>query len=77
MKKTIVKVVQDEQKPVETAVLARAIVDIAGAAKRLTLSGLNRKAVVLLIAHDSGCSQNAVKAVLDSMANLQATYLTR
>lgn len=75
--KRAVKVVQDEQKPVETSVLAQAVVDIAAAAKRLSLSGLNRKAIVLLISHDSGCSQAAVKAVLDSMANLQATYLTR
>lgn len=76
-KKTVAKVVQNQEQPIETSVLAKAIVDIGAAAKRLSQSGLNRKAVVLLIAHDAGVSQSAVKAVLDSLTNLQATYLSK
>lgn len=75
MKKTAIKVVQDEAKPIEVSVLAKAITDISVAAKRLSQSGLNRKAVIVLIAHDSGLGQGVVRAVLDSLTDLQRTYL--
>lgn len=75
MKKPTIKVIQDEAKPVEVSVLAKAITDISAAAKRLSQSGLNRKAVIVLIAHDSGLGQGVVRAVLDSITDLQRTYL--
>lgn len=75
--KKTVKVVQDEEKPIETSVLAKAIVDMSAAAKRLSQSGLNRKAITLLIAHDAGLGQGTVKAILDSLEHLQSTYLSK
>lgn len=77
MKKTTVKVVQDEAAPVAVSVLAKAITDISAAGKRLAQGGLNRKAVILLISHDSNQSQTTVRAVLDSIADLQRTYLDK
>jgi hypothetical protein len=72
-----VKVVQDEADPIPVSVLARAITDISAAGKRLAASGLNRKAVVILIAHDTNLGQGVVRAVLDSISDLQRTYLEK
>ena len=62
MKKPI-KVEQDPEKPVETKVLAQAIVDIGKAARALADSGLNQKAIVVLVAHDSKQPQYVVKTI--------------
>jgi hypothetical protein len=75
MKKVIVK--QDAEKPVEVEVLAQAIVEIGKAAKRLAASSLNRKAVVVLLSHQTGLGQGVVKAVLDGIADLESTYLRK
>lgn len=72
-KKVIVK--HDAEKPVEVEVLAQAIVDIAAAGKRLAASRLNRKAVIVLLAHDTGLGQGTVRTVLEGIESLQATYL--
>lgn len=77
MAKKVVTVVQDAEKPVDKAVLAKAIVDLSAAAKRLAAGGLNRKAVVVLLSHDTGVGQGVIKAVLESMEHLQQTYLSR
>lgn len=72
-KKVVVK--QDAEKPVEVEVLAQAIVDIANAGKRLASSRLNRKAVIVLLAHDTGLGQGTVRTVLEGIESLQSTYL--
>lgn len=72
-KKVVVK--QDAEKPVEVEVLAQAIVDIANAGKRLAASRLNRKAVIVLLAHDTGLGQGTVRTVLEGIESLQSTYL--
>lgn len=77
MNKTKVNVVQEKDKPVEVSVLAQAIVDISDAAKRLSRSGLNRKAIVILLSHQCGLGQGTVRAVLDGIADLEATYLRK
>jgi hypothetical protein len=74
-KKVIVK--QEPEKPVEVEVLAQAIVEIGKASKRLASSALNRKAVIVLLSHDTGLGQGVIKTVLDSIANLEATYLRK
>lgn len=76
MKKKLT-VTQDAETPVEVSVLAKSIVDISQAAKRLTQSGLNRKAVIVLIAHSSGISQRDVRIVLEHMEYLQSAYLNQ
>lgn len=59
---------------VQPEVLASAIRDIGAAAKKLAASGLNRKAIVLLVADSSKCSRGAVNAVLDALASLERDY---
>ena len=67
---------QDEQEPVPVVVMAQAIRDIAEGTKKLFNSGLNERALVLLISHSSGVGQTPVKAVLRALRELEATYCT-
>jgi hypothetical protein len=75
IKKVIVK--QEAEKPVETEVLAAAIVEIGKAAKRLAASSLNRKAVIVLLAHQTGLGMGTIKTVLEGIADLESTYLRK
>lgn len=61
--------------PPAPEVLAQAVVDISTAMKRLSASRLNRKAIVLLVAHSSRCRQGDVEAVLTALDDLEADYL--
>jgi hypothetical protein len=74
MVKKRVVIQQDPSQTVETPVLAQAIVDIGKAAQKLSASGLNRKAILLLISHDSKVPQRDVTYVLDSIQYLAHTY---
>jgi hypothetical protein len=71
---TKAKIVQDEEAPVEREVLATAIVSISDAVKRLYDGGLNRRAVVALIADDTKLGKGTISAVLDSLLELRKTY---
>lgn len=68
------KVKQDAEAPVEKEVLAAAIVQIGDSLKRLYDSGLNRRAVVALLADDTKLGKKTIEAVLDSLADLRRTY---
>jgi hypothetical protein len=74
-KKVVVR--QEAEKPVEVEVLAAAIVEIGKAAKRLAQSSLNRKAVIVLLAHQTGLGQGVIKTVLDGISDLESTYLRK
>jgi hypothetical protein len=60
--------------PVGRAVLAQAIVDISKAATKLAASGINRRAIVILLSDSSGVGRHDVKAVLDGLETLAANY---
>ena len=73
--KTLVKIEQDAEAPIETKVLAQAIVDMSRAMKALLASGLNRKAIIILVAAHSGIqNKSTVTAVLDSLETLAQAY---
>jgi hypothetical protein len=63
--------------PVDKVILAKAIVDASAAMKRLAASGLNQKAIRLLVSHSSGVNQTQVKCVLDSLEQLAADYTAK
>ena len=71
-----VVVEQDKENPVPKKILAQAIVDISAAVKRLAASGLNRKAIVVLLSHDSGQPQYVIENVLSSLEQLSRDYTT-
>lgn len=65
--------VKNDDTPIE--VLAASIVDISKAAKSLLSSRLRHDTLIMLIAHSSKVSQKNVKAVLDSLTDLERRYL--
>jgi hypothetical protein len=67
-------VVQKEDAPVEKEVLATAIVSISDAVQKLYKSGLNRRAVVALIADDTKLGKGTIETVLASLLDLRKTY---
>ncbi len=68
------KVVQDEEHPVTQEVLATAITQIAESVQKLYRSGLNRRAVIALVADDTKLGKGTIRAVLDSLLDLSKTY---
>jgi hypothetical protein len=58
-----------------TEVLASAIVDISRAAKSLLSSRLRHDTLIMLISHSAKVPQKHVKAVLDSLTDLERRYL--
>lgn len=74
MSKVKVSVQQDPEKPVEKLVLAQAIVDIAGAMKKLLASGLNERAVVTLVAASTGFGHGTVRTVMQAINNMERDY---
>ena len=57
-----------------TEVLAEAIVNIGNAAKKLYASGLNRKAVIVLIQAETRLSRKDIALVLDILPQLERWY---
>lgn len=76
------KIHQDPAAPVEKSLLASAIIDISNAMKKLTASGLNRRAIVILTHHNCKASghpptkvgQRDIEAVFKSLESLAKTY---
>lgn len=54
--------------------LAKAIVAISTAAVKLAATGLNRKAVVVLLADSTGLAKRTITAVLDGLEDLKQAY---
>jgi len=68
------KIVQTEEAPVEKEILATAIVKISDAVKKLYDGGLNRSAVVALVADDTKLGKKTIETVLDSLLDLRKNY---
>ncbi len=73
-KTTRVAVDQDPEEPVETKVLAKAIVRMSDDLNALLKSGLNRRAIVILVSAASKEPQYRVEAVLSALADLKRDY---
>lgn len=54
--------------------LAKAIVKISDGMDRLLASGLNRRAVMILLKYETGLSLRNVETVCDSLASLAEKY---
>lgn len=68
------RVTQDPEAPVEKDVLAQAIVKLSKAATDLKTSGLNEKAIVVLLAHSTGFGHTTIKTVLAALRELRKDY---
>jgi hypothetical protein len=74
MRTTKVKVEQNPEEPVERPVLATAIKAISFHMERLVKSGLNERAIVCLVHDYSGVGKPDIRAVLDSLKNLERMF---
>lgn len=72
-----VVVTQDPELPVETEVLAEAIVAISASAKKLLGGKLKKRAVLVLIqdASPRNLTLSDIEAVLDTAADLEKRYV--
>lgn len=72
-------VVNIKQKPdvdeVPVEILAQSIEAIAAAMKKISATRLTRRALILLIAEDAKVNRGDVSRVLDSLEQLERTYL--
>jgi len=71
------RVVQDEAQPIERDILAQAIVDISASTKALTASGLNQRAMIVLLHDHTGIPKRDIALVLDGLGELRKAYTTR
>lgn len=68
------KLTQDSQKPIEPPILAQAIVDISAAMNKLTRSGLNKKAIIVLLQDQTGLGKGSIECVLNGLDGLAKAY---
>lgn len=68
------KVKQNTDKPVEKEILAESIVKISSAFKALQKSGLNKKAIIVLVQDQTKLPKRDIQLVIDSLAYLQRAY---
>lgn len=72
-----VAVKQTENQPIPAEIIAASIVRIASGIEKVNQSGLNQKALILLVSHASGVTQAQVRKVLNGLSSLQEQYLTK
>lgn len=72
MARVVVK--QDEENPVPKEILADAIVRISEAVTALRRSGLNERAIIVLVSDKTKISKGVVEDVLDGLDSLRAAY---
>lgn len=73
--KAVVAVEQDPDDAVPTKILAKAIVEIAEAAKKALASGLKEEAIVLLIHDNTKVGRPAIRQVLRCLPELADIYV--
>jgi hypothetical protein len=73
-KKREVRVDQNPEEIIERPVLAKAIVDISHAMKKLLASGLNQRAIVCLVHDTCNVGKPDIRAVLESLESLSRNY---
>ena len=66
--------VEQSEPEIPTKILAESIVQISADMKKLRASGLNRKAIVVLLKHSTGIPMVDIDKVIDALAELRATY---
>ena len=72
-----VTVNQNLDAPVAAQVIANAIVGISESIKKLSNSGLKRRAIVELVHAESGVPKRQIELVLNNLETLRETWLTK
>lgn len=70
-----VTVKRNEENPEPMEIIAKSIIDIAAAFKKLENSRLQSRAILLLLKDATGISMGEIDKVLKAAANLEKTYI--
>jgi len=73
-----IKIVKDEFNPESTELLAKSIIQVSEASKSLLGSGLNQRALIVLLLDMIGAgkiTKSQIKLVLDNLPRLRAWYI--
>jgi len=69
-----VSVKKNAEKPESTEILAEAIIRIGQGFEKLKQSGVNERAILVLVADHSGVGKTEIRKVLDSLRQLRGYY---
>lgn len=69
-----VRLKKSEENPESKEILAAAITRISESMVKLLASGVNEKAIIILINHDTKIPKQDIKAVFSAMARLKGWY---
>lgn len=68
------KIINNEENPVEKEILAEAIVRMSEGVQKLSKNGLNKKAIIILIQDQTKFSKREIESVIDAIGQLQRLY---
>ena len=77
MAKSSTKIIQSRDNPEPVEIIARAILDMDAAMKRIEKSPLKRSAIVTLIAYESKLPRRDIELVLNNLENLADTWIKK
>lgn len=66
--------IKKSEPPESTEILAEAIVNIGNATKKMMSSGMNKKAIIVLIHDKTKLPKSTITTVLDSLPQLERWY---
>ncbi len=72
--KVKVNIAQNPEAPVEASVLADTILKISKAFEDLKRTGLNKKAIIVLLMHKTHFGHSTIETVLDALGDLKKDY---
>lgn len=74
MPRPIVNVTQDKAHPIAKDVLAKEICKLSDNTSKLLQSGLNQKAIIVLLRDATGLSKTKINLVLNALGQLRTDY---
>ena len=72
-----VAVKQDEQEPIAAEVMAKAIIQISEATKKMLRAGLKQRTIEILVSAQSGISRKTVGIVVNNLADLRQDFCSK
>lgn len=76
-KNSIIKIIQNKEKPIAAEVIAESILEISNGVKKMNLTRLTRRAIVALIHENSKVARSTIEVVLNNLDSLEITWLKK
>lgn len=80
MTKPNIKIVKDEENPESLELMAKSVIEVAEASKKLLNSGLTKRAIIILLQDGIGpgkINKTQIELVLDNLPRLKAWYVKK